>query len=256
MPSSAISSLNFNQTLPSNLHLPNHRFLDPPSSTHQLDVSYRISLLTPTHILPLVFRAISAAPGLTDFSQVSASAQAATEMANIAPPLAREEQLQLHWLQLLKEDQCVETLERGVAPTLELLERLWACLGKSGDVAEFASLKQSIYDLRHAVRPTRTIIGVVGSTGAGKSSIINSVFDEESLLPTSGMRACTAVITELSYNHSDDPSSQYRAEVHFIEKEEWQAELAILFSDLGDHASQSELLGKDTDAGIAYSKLR
>jgi len=177
-------------------------------------------------------------------------------MANVPVPPAGEQQLQLHWLERLKEDESPETLERGVAPTLELLAKLEASLGKSGDIAELGSFKKSINDLRDKLQPCETIVGVVGSTGAGKSSIINSVLDEESLVPTSGMRACTAVITELAYNHSDKPGSPYRAEVHFIEKEEWQAELAILFSDLGNHASQSDLLSKNTEAEIAYSKLR
>lgn len=53
---------------------------------------------------------------------------------------------------------------------------------------------------------TKTIVGVVGETGGGKSSIINNaMLDEERLVPTNCMRACTAVVTEISDNFSSDP---------------------------------------------------
>ena len=35
--------------------------------------------------------------------------------------------------------------------------------------------------------------------GAGKSSMLNAVLGEVNVLPTNGMRACTATITEVSY---------------------------------------------------------
>lgn len=67
----------------------------------------------------------------------------------------------------------------------------------------------------------RTVVAVAGATGAGKSSLINALLDEEKLLPTSGFRACTAVITEISYNESDDPRKAYRAEIEFISQDDW-----------------------------------
>jgi predicted GTPase len=38
---------------------------------------------------------------------------------------------------------------------------------------------KSIGDLEALAKPTRTIVGVVGNTGAGKSSVISAVLDEE-----------------------------------------------------------------------------
>jgi Fe-S cluster assembly ATPase SufC len=40
----------------------------------------------------------------------------------------------------------------------------------------------------------------VGDTGSGKSSLLNAVLGHPSLLPTSGMRACTAVVVEITNN--------------------------------------------------------
>ena len=47
------------------------------------------------------------------------------------------------------------------------------------------------------------------------------------------MRACTAVVTEISLNTSKD-NAKYRAEIEFIQAEVWERELRILFSELLD----------------------
>ena len=39
---------------------------------------------------------------------------------------------------------------------------------------------------------------VKGDTGSGKSSILNAVLGEVCILPTNGMRACTAAIIEMA----------------------------------------------------------
>lgn len=106
-------------------------------------------------------------------------------------------------------------------------------------------------------RRLRTVVAVAGATGAGKSSLINALLDEEKLLPTSGFRACTAVITEISYNESDDPKKAYRAEVEFISQEEWDSELKLLHAELvEDKQLSSAYLDTNAEAGIAYAKIR
>jgi len=96
---------------------------------------------------------------------------------------------------------------------------------------------------------------VVGNTGAGKSSVINAMLDEERLVPTNCMRACTAVVTEISYNHGDIP---YQAQVEFITPADWEKELKTLFEDLldGDGKVSRDCSNQDTDAGIAYAKIK
>ena len=99
------------------------------------------------------------------------------------------------------------------------------------------------------------MIGVVGNTGAGKSSVINAMLDEERLVPTNCMRACTAVVTEISYNHEEEP---YRAHVEFVSQAEWEKELRIIFDDLLDSNGQvsRDCANEDTDAGIAWQKIK
>ncbi|KAF7352854.1 Nuclear GTPase SLIP-GC [Mycena venus] len=96
-----------------------------------------------------------------------------------------------------------------------------------------------------------TLIAVCGATGAGKSSILNAILDDN-IVPTSGMRACTAVVTEIAYHKK----KTIDADVSFLTKNEWKAELNIL---LGDLVEEDGTLKRSTDltsdAGVAYSKV-
>lgn len=127
-----------------------------------------------------------------------------------------------------------EQLSKGVATASGLLTEFEKILGNFGDNQDVVELIDAMVDLQKQAEHRGAVVGVVGSTGAGKSSIINAVLDEESLVPTSGMRACTAAITEISWNNDEDPAKLYKAEVEFIKAEDWEQELRILFNDLAD----------------------
>ncbi|KAK6432460.1 hypothetical protein LTR95_011372 [Oleoguttula sp. CCFEE 5521] len=105
---------------------------------------------------------------------------------------------------------------------------------------------------------TRTVVGVVGNTGAGKSSVINAILDEERLVPTNCMRACTAMVTEMSYSYSKAEGAKYRAEIEFIQPEDWERELKSVFKEIFDHKGHiiKEAHNPESDAGIAYAKIR
>ena len=81
------------------------------------------------------------------------------------------------------------------------------------------------------------------------------MLDEERLVPTNCMRACTAVVTEISWNHEEQP---YRAEIEFITAADWRKELEILYSDLLDANGNVswESTNEDSDAGVAYAKIK
>ncbi|EUC63310.1 GTPase SLIP-GC protein, partial [Rhizoctonia solani AG-3 Rhs1AP] len=97
----------------------------------------------------------------------------------------------------------------------------------------------------------RTMIAVCGATGAGKSSLLNAVLDDN-VVPTSGMRACTAVVTEIGYHDKDSIS----AEVGFLARPEWKSELEILLDDLVEENGKLKRLSDlRTDAGVAWAKI-
>lgn len=154
------------------------------------------------------------------------------------------------------ENPALVKLEAAVQKAIEVLEHLKQGLENTDraiwmkDTDWVAEITKT---LEHAV-PAKVVIGVVGSTGAGKSSVINAVVDEENVLATNCMRASTAVATEISYNHGD---SKYAAEIEFITPDEWHKELQILFSDISD--CQDEVacnnVRKDSEVAVALQRV-
>jgi hypothetical protein len=119
------------------------------------------------------------------------------------------------------------------------------------------------------VSPMRMV--VLGDTGAGKSTVINSLLGEKKLLPTNGMRACTAAVVEHSFNveaacggGGDQSSSSsaaaplYAAEVEFLGEHEWEEELRVHCGKLTDDSGvfQAARPEPDTPAYEAWCRLR
>ncbi|KAF5315698.1 hypothetical protein D9611_005009 [Ephemerocybe angulata] len=79
-----------------------------------------------------------------------------------------------------------------------------------------------------AVAPTpETLIAIYGATGAGKSSLVNALLGDN-IVPTSGLRACTSVVTKISHHKKQ----KICAEITFISEKEWMQELEVLLKDL------------------------
>jgi GTPase Era involved in 16S rRNA processing len=95
------------------------------------------------------------------------------------------------------------------------------------------------------------MIAICGATGAGKSSALNALLDDN-VVPTSGMRACTAVVTEISYHNK--PTIE--GDVSFLSEQEWRAEIDVLLNDLIDEdGSIKRVNDLRSDAGVAWSKV-
>ena len=176
------------------------------------------------------------------------------------PPLSSaeldEQKQKTFQLQTLLKDAGPQMLESSVEEGTKLLDTLKTLLhDKMENSPDATQWIQQIENLKKQAVKTRTVIGVVGNTGAGKSSVINAMLDEERLVPTNCMRACTAVVTEISYNYEEEP---YRAEIEFITAADWEKELKTLFQDLldGEGKVSRDCANEDTDAGIAYAKIK
>ncbi|XP_060134185.1 nuclear GTPase SLIP-GC isoform X2 [Zootoca vivipara] len=115
--------------------------------------------------------------------------------------------------------------------------------------------REQVASLQKATQMPQTHIAVVGNTGAGKSCLLNALLDEEAVLPTSAMRACTAVVVEVS---RADGSSPYEADVEFLSREEWDKELKALLEDMKDKFGHLKRRCPDrkTEAGAAYSRVK
>ncbi|XP_062942636.1 nuclear GTPase SLIP-GC isoform X2 [Cynocephalus volans] len=67
-------------------------------------------------------------------------------------------------------------------------------------------------------------IGLLGSAGAGKSSLINAITQQAMFLPVSGESVCTSCIVQVS----SGCRAQYEAKVHLLSDQEWKEELKNL----------------------------
>lgn len=109
--------------------------------------------------------------------------------------------------------------------------------------------------VKEASLPT-TVIAVVGDTGSGKSSLLNALFDIAGLLPTSGVRACTAVVVTVCENTT---SSLYEADIEFLQESEWMNELKLLLKELTIHKTGlvcTKQPDPNSEAIVAWSKIR
>ncbi|KAJ3528184.1 hypothetical protein NMY22_g9515 [Coprinellus aureogranulatus] len=149
------------------------------------------------------------------------------------------------------------TPEKALKVALKTVKEVQRSLGKltisnplrevvwNNELAELQAAKEN--------RPTM-LIAVCGATGAGKSSILNAVLDDN-IVPTSGMRACTSVVTKISYHKH----REIRAEITFMSKAEWRQEVKAVLSDWASHADDGNFSGKIADlreeAKIAWEKI-
>ncbi|KAL4250948.1 hypothetical protein ABKN59_005268 [Abortiporus biennis] len=126
--------------------------------------------------------------------------------------------------------QCQEKWVQSCSTFIPLVETLISEQLTSCSPAKKARLEAKLRKVKYITFPKRTtIIAVCGGTGEGKSSLINSLLDDN-ILPTSGLRACTSVAIEIRYH--DKPT--IKADINFFTPAQWRQEVALLHGDLKD----------------------
>ncbi|XP_039596729.1 nuclear GTPase SLIP-GC-like isoform X2 [Polypterus senegalus] len=130
-----------------------------------------------------------------------------------------------------------------------------SCTGTK-EASFLAELKEKIVNLREKNIYEEIFIGIFGKTGTGKSSLINALLNEICLLPTSSRQACTSCIVQVQAHENN---TQYRAEIEFISKEEWEEELKELVEnckeDEKDEDNNETDDGEDTESESAKAKI-
>ncbi|XP_006033960.2 nuclear GTPase SLIP-GC-like [Alligator sinensis] len=91
-------------------------------------------------------------------------------------------------------------------------------------------------------------IGLFGSTGAGKTSLLNTILEKRFFLPVSGSTVCTSCVVEIHTSRAES----YEAKIHLLSDEEWRVEmekLVKLAQKCGDDADDSDDDDDDDDEG-------
>ncbi|KAM0270656.1 hypothetical protein ACHAQH_009338 [Verticillium albo-atrum] len=130
----------------------------------------------------------------------------------------------------------------------------------SNEVAEQQKGKTGLEELEDWVEEMREaekkhhdfelLIGVAGSTGAGKTSLLNALLGIHEFLPSSCEQAATAVVCQVSWNHDMRPGFEYRAEVDFHSYEEIQSQVKGLFDAIASLQEIDDREYDDEDARI------
>ena len=177
---------------------------------------------------------------------------------NGSPEMEMPSEVLRRLLERNKEDH-VEVLEKAVKRVNKDLETVQRPFTTHPDLRRYCDKWDHVLDtLRGRATPKRTVIGVMGRTGVGKSSIINALLDEEAMVPTNCTKACTAFPIEISWNYDEDTSSAYRAEIEFISREEWQKELEVLLAEMLTEdciASSGESGEPKVETSISWAKF-
>ncbi|KAM6456067.1 nuclear GTPase SLIP-GC [Liasis olivaceus] len=192
-----------------------------------------------------------AAPKVEESNSTSRGHPALKESQSSCFREGAESRSPLEWAS--SEQDVVFQLQECQLVLAEILQSLNSGEGIDGACVE--KWRDQIAVLQKATEMPQTYIAVVGNTGAGKSCLLNALLDEEAMLPTSAMRACTAVVVEISRAAEGSP---YEADVEFLSPEEWDKELKALLEDMKDKAGilKKRCPDRKTEAGAAYSRVK
>ncbi|KZW02749.1 hypothetical protein EXIGLDRAFT_372054 [Exidia glandulosa HHB12029] len=160
----------------------------------------------------------------------------------VDPALASHQHLSEEEVDELMDDvQLSSPTSSSCQQTIAAVERVLTKLAPIA-ASKTATWRTKLEEIKQKVSGTRrVVVAVIGASGAGKSSLINALLGED-IVPTSGMRSCTATPIEISYH---DKAGVIAASVEFITKESWVKEIGQLLTSLAHADGVIARLGED-----------
>jgi len=114
----------------------------------------------------------------------------------------------------------------------------------------FAKWEKQLAEMQASAAEGETVsVALLGGTGAGKSTLINTLLGED-LLPTHSFRTCTSAAVEISYA----PTKLIAVQLEFISPESWEAEKQAFLDEIKEsRESGQNLLGQQDFIYKAWS---
>ncbi|KAM0327440.1 hypothetical protein ACHAQA_005728 [Verticillium albo-atrum] len=162
--------------------------------------------------------------------------------------------------------------ERAVTDAKDYLEELGSAINATlrlkminsdGIILGRKQLKDWVADKNAAVQEHldyKLLVGVAGPTGAGKTSLLNALLEEQEFLPSSCEQAATSVVCQISWNRDVRPGYAYRAEIDFHDYNDVEKIIEELFQafELRREVSLSQYENEEArirDSAFAQSSI-
>jgi hypothetical protein len=118
-------------------------------------------------------------------------------------------------------------LENRIGTAEKVLGLCKELLGND-QAGDFSTVEDWIAECRKAfTSPAPVSVALLGGTGAGKSTLVNSLIGAQ-ILPTSAIAVCTSSITRVRYRATD----QYSAEVELVPFDTWEKQIQLVVDDI------------------------
>lgn len=124
-------------------------------------------------------------------------------------------------------DQLSFELEKRIRSAQDLIDTYRRILGDD-HAAEVETVQQWVEECRDALKsPAPVSVALLGGTGAGKSTLVNSLLGA-SVLPTNALSVCTSAITRVRYKAGDT----YTAAIELVPIETWMKQVQLASEDV------------------------
>ncbi|KAJ7180949.1 hypothetical protein C8R46DRAFT_1319421 [Mycena filopes] len=163
-------------------------------------------------------------------------------------------------LTFTEHEACEQTLPFTVLQDLLETHTIASCAFQTAAIwneTEFAALESRAAEIFMAIQsPSLNFSGRTKKTRSAAQDLISGTSgftSRDNIVATSGMRACTAVVTEVAYHKK----KTIDAEVSFLWETEWKQELEILLGDLVEEdGTLKRSADLKSDASVAWQKVQ
>ncbi|XP_067392505.1 nuclear GTPase SLIP-GC-like [Emydura macquarii macquarii] len=149
-----------------------------------------------------------------------------------------------------------ESMESRIRKVVNIMyDKLTASLPQENMSDEIQYLTNRLLTLKNKSSLDPIYIVLFGCTGAGKSSLLNAIIEQQFFLPVSDREACTSCMVQVS-----NQGKNYEAKIHLLSLQEWKEELKNLVELVKkpeeEEGEQEEEEEEEGDVGEAVQKLR